>query len=109
MTNSFQNEIPKERVNIRLDLHIGGAQKKVELPLKLLVTGTSVTERKIARCQGGGKTEINKNNYESVLAEFSPELKLYVENMLALYLHLSGTKSTTLVRKPGTSTQNWKT
>lgn len=39
MASSFQNEIPKARVNIRLDLHTGGAQKKVELPLKLLVTG----------------------------------------------------------------------
>ena len=36
---SFQNEIPKARVNLKLDLHTGGAQKKVELPLKLLVTG----------------------------------------------------------------------
>lgn len=28
MSNSYQNEIPKARVNIRLDLHTGGAQKK---------------------------------------------------------------------------------
>ena len=35
MADSFQSEIPKARVNIRLDLHTGGAQKKVELPLKL--------------------------------------------------------------------------
>jgi len=39
MSNSFQNEIPKARVNIKLDLHTGGAQKKVELPLKLMVMG----------------------------------------------------------------------
>jgi type VI secretion system protein ImpB len=32
-SNSFQNEVPKARVNIRLELHTGGAQKKVELPL----------------------------------------------------------------------------
>ena len=36
MSESFQNEIPRARVNIKLDLVTGGAQKKVELPLKLL-------------------------------------------------------------------------
>jgi hypothetical protein len=39
MAESFQNEVPKARVNIKLDLHTGGASKKVELPLKLLVMG----------------------------------------------------------------------
>jgi predicted component of type VI protein secretion system len=28
MAESFQNEVPKARVNIKLDLHTGGAQKK---------------------------------------------------------------------------------
>lgn len=37
-SNSYQNEVPKARVNIRLDLHTGGAQQKLELPLKLMVT-----------------------------------------------------------------------
>jgi type VI secretion system ImpB/VipA family protein len=36
---SFQREIPKAGVQITLDLHTGGAQKKIELPLKLLVAG----------------------------------------------------------------------
>jgi len=31
MSESFQKEIPKARVNISLDLHTGGAQKRVEL------------------------------------------------------------------------------
>ena len=39
MSNSYQNEIPKARVNIKLDVHTGGAARKMELPLKLLVTG----------------------------------------------------------------------
>ncbi|MCC8422252.1 type VI secretion system contractile sheath small subunit [Photorhabdus thracensis] len=37
MIQSFQKESPKVRINIKLDLHTGGAQKKVELPLKLWV------------------------------------------------------------------------
>jgi predicted component of type VI protein secretion system len=32
--DSFQREIQKNRVSIALDLHTGGAQKKVELPPK---------------------------------------------------------------------------
>lgn len=39
MSESFQNEIPRARVNIKLDLVTGGARKKVELPLKLLTVG----------------------------------------------------------------------
>lgn len=39
MADSFQNEVPKARINLRLNLHTGGAQKKVELPLKLLTVG----------------------------------------------------------------------
>lgn len=39
MADSFQNEVPKARINLRLALHTGGAQKKVELPLKLLTVG----------------------------------------------------------------------
>ncbi|EKT64905.1 type VI secretion system contractile sheath small subunit, partial [Providencia alcalifaciens] len=39
MSDSFQNEVPKARVNIKLELHTGGAQKKMELPLKLLAVG----------------------------------------------------------------------
>lgn len=39
MSESFQNEVPRARVNIKLDLVTGDAQKKVELPLKLLAVG----------------------------------------------------------------------
>lgn len=83
MSKSFQNEVPPARINIKLDLHTGGAQKKVELPLKLLVTGdfnkqqdnTPLVERK--------KVGINKNNFDSVLSEFNPKAKITVKNTLA--------------------------
>ncbi|HCL5740185.1 TPA: type VI secretion system contractile sheath small subunit, partial [Enterobacter hormaechei] len=29
MADSFQNEVPKARINLKLALHTGGAQKKV--------------------------------------------------------------------------------
>lgn len=83
MSESFQNEVPPARVNIKLDLHTGGAKKQVELPLRLLVTGdfsfaentTPLAERK--------KIAINKNNFDAVLAEMAPEVKLDVKNALA--------------------------
>ncbi|MFM0644294.1 type VI secretion system contractile sheath small subunit [Paraburkholderia bryophila] len=81
--DSFQREIPKSRVQITLDLHTGGAQKKVELPLKLLVAGdfsasdeqTPLAERK--------KINVDKNNFDSVLSDLNPALKIAVENTLA--------------------------
>lgn len=83
MASSFQNEIPKARVNIRLDLHTGGAQKKVELPLKLLVSGDFSNGNENRPLSERSKIDINKNNYDSVLAEFSSEVNLAVENTLA--------------------------
>ncbi|MBU9864287.1 type VI secretion system contractile sheath small subunit (plasmid) [Rahnella aquatilis] len=82
MSNSFQNEIPKTRVNIKLDLHTGGAQKKVELPLKLMVMGDYSNGKENRPLSEREKVNINKNNFNSVLAEFSPSLNLTVENTL---------------------------
>ena len=82
-SNSFQNEVPKARVNIKLDLHTGGAQKKVELPLKLMVLGDYSNGREDRALSERTKININKNNFDSVLAEFAPALKLTVENTFA--------------------------
>ncbi|MEQ9721967.1 type VI secretion system contractile sheath small subunit [Yersinia alsatica] len=82
-SSSFQNEIPKARVNIKLDLHTGGAQKKVELPLKLLVVGDYSNGQEQRPLSERDKLDINKNNFNSVLAEFQPSLKLTVPDTLA--------------------------
>ncbi len=82
-STSFQNEVPKARVNIKLDLHTGGAQKKVELPLKLMVLGDYSNGREDRALSERTKININKNNFDSVLAEFAPALKLTVENTFA--------------------------
>ncbi len=39
MSNAYQSEIPKARVNIQLNLHTWEAQRKVEFPLKPMVMG----------------------------------------------------------------------
>ncbi|WP_434570058.1 type VI secretion system contractile sheath small subunit [Pseudomonas sp. Z3-6] len=82
-SNSFQNEVPKARVNIKLDLHTGGAQKQVELPLKLMVMGDYSNGKEHRSLSERGKIDINKNNFDNVLGEFSPELKLQTHNTLA--------------------------
>jgi type VI secretion system protein ImpB len=81
-SNSFQNEVPKARVNIKLDLHTGGAQKKVELPLKLMVMGDYSNGAEQGPLSDRKKVNINKNNFDSVLCEFSPALKLDVVDTL---------------------------
>ncbi|WP_145504144.1 type VI secretion system contractile sheath small subunit [Yersinia vastinensis] len=83
MSNSYQSEIPKARVNIKLDLHTGGSQKKVELPLKLLAVGNYSNGAEQRPVSEREKVNINKNNFDAVLAEFSPSVNLSVENTLA--------------------------
>ncbi|MBP6121509.1 MULTISPECIES: type VI secretion system contractile sheath small subunit [Providencia] len=82
-SDSFQNEVPKARVNIKLDLHTGGAQKTVELPLKLLAVGDYSNGQENRPLSEREKVNINKNNFDSVLAEFTPSINLTVKNTLA--------------------------
>ncbi len=83
MADSFQQEIPKARVNIKLDLHTGGAQKKVELPLKLLTVGDFSNGKAEGTLSEREKINVNKNNFNSVLADLNPEVNLTVKNTLA--------------------------
>lgn len=82
MSNFLQNEIPKARVNLKLDLHTGGASKKTELPLKLLVAGDFTNGTEQCPLSERQKVNINKNNMNSVLAEFAPSVSTAVENTL---------------------------
>ncbi|WP_226569193.1 type VI secretion system contractile sheath small subunit [Mangrovibacter yixingensis] len=83
MSDSFQREIPKARINLKLDLHTGGAQKKTELPLKLLVAGDFSNGKETQALSERNKININKNNFNSVLADYSPSVSMAVENTLA--------------------------
>lgn len=81
--STFQSEIPKARVNIRLDLHTGSAQKKIELPLKLLAVGDFSNGKEDHPLSERSKLNVNKNNFNSVLSELNPELKYSVPNTLS--------------------------
>lgn len=60
MADSFQSEIPKARVNIRLDLHTGGAQKKLNFPLNFSPLVISATAKQKARFQSERKLTLTK-------------------------------------------------
>ncbi|MCS6608459.1 type VI secretion system contractile sheath small subunit [Escherichia coli] len=85
MADSFQNEVPKARINLKLDLHTGGGggSKKTELPLKLLVAGDFSNGQETAPLSDRGKVNLNKNNFDAVLSEYSPKVNLTVKNTLA--------------------------
>ncbi|WP_406905178.1 type VI secretion system contractile sheath small subunit [Klebsiella oxytoca] len=83
MGNSFQNEVPKSRVNLQLDLHTGGAGKKNELPLKLLAVGDFSNGNEQRSLSERNKININKNNFDSVMAELLPTVDLLVESTLS--------------------------
>lgn len=83
MSASYQNELPKARINLKLDLHTGGAQKELELPLKLLVTGDFSNGQDTRAVAERQRVDINKNNFDAVLADFHPKAMLVVENKLA--------------------------
>lgn len=83
MADTFQNEVPKARINLKLALHTGGAQKKVELPLKLMTVGNFSNGKETRPLSEREKINVNKNNFDSVLSEFNPEINLAVQNTLA--------------------------
>lgn len=82
MADTFQNEVPKARINLKLSLHTGGAQKKIELPLKLLTMGDFSNGKESRPLSEREKINVNKNNFNSVLSEFNPEVNLNVKNTL---------------------------
>ncbi|WP_286781696.1 type VI secretion system contractile sheath small subunit [Leclercia sp. UBA1284] len=83
MADTFQNEVPKARINLKLSLHTGGAQKNVELPLKLLTMGDFSNGKESRPLSEREKINVNKNNFNSVLSEFNPEVNLSVKNTLS--------------------------
>lgn len=68
MADTFQNEVPKARINLKLALHTGGVQKKVELPLKFLAIGDFSNGKEDRPLSERAKINVNKNNFNSVLS-----------------------------------------
>ncbi|MCB2186787.1 MAG: type VI secretion system contractile sheath small subunit [Deltaproteobacteria bacterium] len=79
---SFQNEIPPSRVNIRYVKDTGGAREEVELPLKLLVTGDFTMRQDATPLEDRKKISIDKNNFKDVFREQHLGLDLVVPDTL---------------------------
>ncbi|CAN5260715.1 type VI secretion system contractile sheath small subunit [soil metagenome] len=77
-----QYEIPKARVNITLDIETGGAKKKKELPLKLLVLADFTKNKSSKTISQRERIKINKNNFDAVLKTLSPQLILTTPNAI---------------------------
>jgi type VI secretion system protein ImpB len=82
MAGSFKNEIPPARVNIKLDIDKGGAQKKVELPFKMLVLGDFSQKGDSGRIVDKEKININKDNFNQVMESMDLGLNMSVENKI---------------------------
>jgi type VI secretion system protein ImpB len=82
MAGSFQNEIPPARVNIKLDIDKGGAQKKVELPFKMLVLGDFSQKGDSTRLVDKEKINVNKDNFNQVMESMDLGLNMSVENKI---------------------------
>lgn len=79
---SFQNEIPPSRVNIRYVKDTGGAREEVELPLKLLVTGDFTMKPDETPLEDRKKLSIDKNNFGDVMKEQHLGLDLAVPDTI---------------------------
>ena len=82
MAESFQNEIPKARVNISLDVETYGAKRKVELPHKALVIGDFSMSKTQRRVGEQDRVNIDANNIEQVMTDLAPAVNFAVPNKI---------------------------
>ncbi|MBF0430220.1 MAG: type VI secretion system contractile sheath small subunit [Fibrobacteria bacterium] len=82
MSSSYQSEIPPARVNIQLSVDKGGAQKKIELPMKNLVMGDFTLKQEKARVSEREKININASNFDKVMESMDLSLDTNVTNKL---------------------------
>ncbi|MCC3750607.1 MAG: type VI secretion system contractile sheath small subunit [Halorhodospira halophila] len=77
---SFQQEVPKSRVNITLDVETGDARKTLELPLKMLVLGDFSNGQASGRLAERERVPIDRGNLDAVLGDLHPSLQVTVPN-----------------------------
>jgi type VI secretion system protein ImpB len=82
MSDTFQKEIPRARVNISLELETNGASNSKELPLKMLVVGDYSNGKNQEELAERERVSINKNNLDQVLKNTAPQAKFLVDNKI---------------------------
>lgn len=74
---------PKERVNIVYKPATGGAQEEVELPLKIMMVGDYTLRPDDTAVENRKPINVDKDNFNQVLAEQKLELNLGVADKLS--------------------------
>ncbi|HVJ93892.1 MAG TPA: type VI secretion system contractile sheath small subunit [Labilithrix sp.] len=74
---------PPERINIRYKPSTGDAQEEIELPLKMLFLGDYTGRPDPRPLEDRKPINIDKDNFDQVLAEHNLELDLSVPEMLS--------------------------
>lgn len=74
---------PQERVNITYQSSVGNAQSEVELPLKMLFIGDFTGREDTRPLEERKPINVDKDNFQQVLAEQNLSLTMQVSNKLA--------------------------
>lgn len=82
MSKSFQHEKPPARINLFLEVMKGNAKKKMELPLRLLVTGDFTGKEPDQALEDREIININKQNFEDVMKSSDLNVDYTVKNKL---------------------------
>ena len=79
---SFQNEIPPSRVDIRIPKDTGDAKESVEIPHRVMVLGDFTQQEDETLLEDLEKIPINKDNFNSVMESMNIKLDLDVSDKL---------------------------
>ena len=83
MSGKESSVAPKERINVTFKPSNGEGLDELELPLKLMMMGDYTLKADDRKIEDRKAININKNNFNDVLAKFSPVVNLSVKNTLA--------------------------
>jgi len=80
---SFQNEIPASRVNIKYVKDTGGAKERVELPQRTVVVGDFTMRENDTELEDMKKISVDKDNFDSVMESMDLGMKINVPDRLS--------------------------
>lgn len=80
---SFQDEVPKSRVNIKYVKRTDGAAEEVELPLKLLMVGDYTMREDNTGVEDRKRISVTRDNFNDVMKEQKLNLNFSVKNVLS--------------------------
>jgi len=82
MSKSFQHQKPPSRIDLTLDVADGGAQEKLELPLRLLVMSDLTGKKEDTPLDEREIVNITDNNFQEVMESYDLGLEYSVPDEL---------------------------